>query len=36
MSESHYVETVYGVNDAEYFNFEGKEYLVAGLDDGTI
>lgn len=35
--ESLFVETSFGVNDAEYFQLCGeKEYIVAGLDDGTL
>lgn len=36
LTEAHFVETQFGVNEAEYFNLNGSEYIVAGLDDGTI
>jgi hypothetical protein len=37
LKETHYVETVYGVNDAEYFSFGlDSEFIVAGFDDGTL
>ena len=37
LKETHFVETSYGVVDSEYFAFgPGSEYIVSGLDDGTV
>ncbi|CDW76332.1 UNKNOWN [Stylonychia lemnae] len=36
LPESHYVECQFGVNEAEYFNLNGNEFIVCGQDDGTI
>lgn len=36
LQEDYFVETAYGVMCAEYFNLNGQEYIVSGLDDGTV
>ena len=38
LKEKHFVETPYGVQCAEHFSLEGgsQEYIISGLDDGTV
>lgn len=36
MPEAHFVETLAGVNDAKHYTSEGRDYIVLGLEDGSL
>ncbi len=36
MPEAHFVETPSGVNDAKHFVWDGIDYVVLGLEDGSL
>ncbi len=36
MPEAHFVETPAGVSDAKHFVSEGRDFIILGLEDGSL